>query len=233
MQAPEIAILSTRPVNETQVKKALRKNIGIDVLSFIETIPVQDIETQQEIEWASTEEAIVVFTSMNAVDAVVETLDGFVPGWRIYCMGNTTKQLLTEYFGEHAIAATADNAAELADEILENEEAEEIIFFCGNKRRDELPGKLRKNNIEVTEIVVYETTLIEHTVEKKYNGILFFSPSAVESFFTKNKLPETTVVFAIGDTTAKAVHKYCTNKIITGQQPGKDELMEQAIEYFS
>jgi uroporphyrinogen-III synthase len=233
MQASKIEILSTRPVNETQVKKAARKNIGIDVLSFIETTPVQDIETQQEIEWASTEDAIVVFTSMNAVDAVVETLDGFIPEWRIYCMGNTTKQLITEYFGEHTIAATADNATELADEILENEEAEEIIFFCGNKRREELPGRLRKNNIEVTEIVVYETTLIEHTVEKNYNGILFFSPSAVESFFIKNKLPETTVVFAIGDTTAKTVHKYCTNKIITARHPGKDELMEQAIEYFS
>jgi uroporphyrinogen-III synthase len=55
----------------------------------------------------------------------------------------------------------------------------------------------------------------------------------VEIFFIKNKLPETTVVFAIGDTTAKTVHKYCTNKIITARHPGKDELMEQAIEYFS
>jgi hypothetical protein len=36
-RSSKIDILSTRPVNETQVKKAARKNIGIDVLSFIET----------------------------------------------------------------------------------------------------------------------------------------------------------------------------------------------------
>jgi uroporphyrinogen-III synthase len=233
MPAPKIEILSTRPVDAAQVKTALRRNIGIDVLSFIETTAIQDIETQQEIEWASTENAIVVFTSMNAVDAVVEMLDGFVPEWQIYCMGHTTKQLITEYFGEQSIAGVGDNASELADEILENEEPGSVIFFCGNRRREELPGKLKSNNIDVTEIIVYETTLIEHTIEKKYNGILFFSPSAAESFFRKNTLGESTIVFAIGDTTAKAVHKYCVNKIVTAIQPGKDELMQQAIDYFS
>lgn len=233
MAAYKYTILSTRPVDELQVQNAMKENIGIDTLSFIETTAIHDIETQQEIEWASTEEAIVVFTSMNAADAVTDMLDGFVPGWRIYCMGHTTQQRITEYFGEDAIAGTADNASALADEIIANDESEDVIFFCGNKRRDELPGKLRANNIEVTEITVYETTLIEHTIEKKYDGVLFFSPSAVESFFKKNTLPETTVVFAIGDTTARTVHTYCANKIITAKHPGKDGLMEQAIAYFS
>ena len=30
--------------------------------------------------------------------------------------------------------------------------------------------------------------MIQHKIEKNYNGILFFSPSAVESFFANNKL---------------------------------------------
>lgn len=232
MAGHNIQILSTRPVSAALVKKAARKNMGIDVLSFIETNAIQNIEIQQEIEWASTENAVVVFTSMNAVVAVTEMLDGFVPEWRIYCMGHTTLQLINSYFGEHAIAGTADNAAELAEEIISNEEPDEVIFFCGNKRREELPGKLRTQNIDVTEITVYETTLIHHTVEKNYDGILFFSPSAVESFFTTNKLPVNTTLFAIGDTTAKAIRKYCSNKIVTALQPGKDALLEQAVDYF-
>jgi uroporphyrinogen-III synthase len=76
--------------------------------------------------------------------------------------------------------------------------------------------------------------MIEHTIDKVYDGILFFSPSAVESFFSKNKLPEQTVLFAIGNTTAKTIHRrYCNNRIMISDQPGKDELIEQAIEYFS
>lgn len=226
-------ILSTRPVNPSQVEDAKLKAIQIDVISFIETEAIQTIEVQQEVEWASTEQAAVVFTSMNAVESVTGMLDGFIPTWRIYCIGFKTKELITSYFGADAIAGTADNASELADTIIEHEEYDEIIFFCGNQRRDALPRKLRKLDIDVNEIVVYETITVHHTVDKKYDGILFFSPSAVESFFKKNVLPKTTVVFAIGNTTAETVHKRCPNKILISDQPGKDELVAQAILYFS
>jgi uroporphyrinogen-III synthase len=234
MAEHNIHILSTRPVNESQVEKAKLKGIALDTISFIETEPIQTIEVQQEIEWASTEQATVVFTSMNAVESVTEMLDGFVPAWRIYCIGFKTKELITSYFGADAIAGTADNASELADTIIENEETDEIIFFCGNQRRDALPRKLRKLDIDVNEIVVYETIIVHHTVDKKYDGVLFFSPSAVESFFKKNELPKSTVVFAIGNTTAETVLKYTSkNKILISNQPGKDELVAQAILYFS
>jgi uroporphyrinogen-III synthase len=233
MPEHNLHILCTRPVEKIQVEKAKQKGITLDSFSFIETEAIQNIETQQEIEWASVEEATVVFTSMNAVESVTGMLDGFIPSWNIYCMGNKTKQLVAEYFGEHAIADTADNASDLADKIIENEEPEEVIFFCGNQRREELPVKLRSHHIDVNEIVVYETITIEHTIDKVYDGILFFSPSAVESFFSKNKLPDQTVLFAIGNTTAKTIHRYCNNRIMISGQPGKDELIEQAIEYFS
>jgi len=232
MPVTDINILSTRPVDESQVQQALKKGIAIDAISFIETEAIQDIEIQQEIEWASVEQATVVFTSMNAVEAVTGMLDGFVPEWSIYCMGHKTKQLVTAYFGEQSITATADNASALADTIIENEGTDEIIFFCGNQRREELPAKLREQNIDVNEIVVYETNIIEHIIDKEYDGILFFSPSAVESFFMKNKLPVHTVVFAIGNTTAQTAHKFCNNRIMISAQPGKNELVAQAVLYF-
>jgi uroporphyrinogen-III synthase len=233
MPEQNIHILCTRPVDDALAEEAKQKGIAIDTLSFIETEAIQDIEVQQEIEWASVEQATVVFTSMNAVEAVIAMLDGFIPQWRIYCMGYKTKQLVTEYFGASRISGIADNAAELADTIIETEEPEEVIFFCGNQRRGELPVKLREHDIPVNEIVVYETIAIEHTVEKEYDGILFFSPSAVESFFRKNRPAEKTIVFAIGNTTSETVQKYCSNKIIISKLPGKDELVEQAVAYFS
>ncbi len=233
MPEHSIHILCTRPVDHSLVEEAKQRGIALDVLSFIETEPIRDIEVQQEIEWASVEQATVVFTSMNAVESVTEMLEGFVPEWSIYCMGHKTKQLVTTYFGAGSISATADNAVELADRIIETEEPEEVIFFCGNQRRDELPRKLREQNISVNEIVVYQTIAIEHTIEKKYDAVLFFSPSAVESFFKKNKLTDKTIVFAIGNTTSETVQKYCSNRIIISRSPGKDELVEQALEYFS
>jgi len=232
MPEHKIHILSTRPVESLRLKEAWLKGIKLDALSFIETVAVQNIEIQQEIEWASVQQATVAFTSMNAVIAVIEMLDGYVPDWRIYCIGFKTKQLVAEYFGEQSVSGTAENASELANEIIENEDPEELIFFCGNLRRDELPGILNKHNIPVNEIVVYETHAIHHKVDKAYDAVLFFSPSAVESFFSNNKLPAHTVVFVIGDTTNKAVLKYCHNKIIVSKLPAKEKMIEEAIAFF-
>lgn len=233
MPKNSVTILSTRPISGKQLDNALAQGVRISVRSFIETSPVQNIEIQQELESISVQEAIVVFTSMNAVEAVIGMLDGHIPDWRIYCMGNTTQQLVADYFGEDAIAGTGNNAVELAETLIENEMPDEVIFFCGNLRRDELPARLHKERIDVQEIIVYETTAIHQKVEETYDGILFFSPSAAESFFATNQLPPHTVLFAIGTTTRDAIARFTQNRIVVSGQPGKDELVEQAVNYFT
>lgn len=233
MQQNKINILSTRPLNKSLVQEAKAVGISIDELSFIDTEPIQDIATQQEIEQAYLQSSTVVFTSMNAVDAVLAWQDGQQPDWVIYCMGNTTKLLLKENFGEHSVAGTASSAAELAELIAEESDIDEVIFFCGEQRRDELPAILRNKGIEVHEIIVYETIHTPHKVSKDYHAILFYSPSAVSSFFSNNKVPAQTILFAIGNTTAKTIQQYCNNTIIIGKEPGKEELVRQAMEFFS
>ncbi|HEX7904969.1 MAG TPA: uroporphyrinogen-III synthase [Chitinophagaceae bacterium] len=233
MQDNTIHILSTRPLNDSLVAEAKAEGVIIDQLSFIETEPIQTIEVQQEIEQALLLSATVVFTSMNAVEAVAAWQDGLQPEWSIYCMGNTTRQLVKEYFGEESIVGTASSAAELAELMIEEDQPEEVLFFCGDQRRDELPAILRNNNIDVNEIVVYQTIPVYHTIEKKYAGILFFSPSAVTSFFKKNKLTGQTILFAIGNTTATEIKKYSSNKIIISDEPGKENMVRQVMEFFS
>lgn len=232
MQENKINILSTRPLSTSLVEEAKDAGLLIDELSFIETEPVEDIVVQQEIEQAYLRSATVVFTSMNAVDAVVTWQDGQQPDWVIYCIGNTTKQLVKENFGANSVAGTAASAAELAEKIVEEHDIAEVIFFCGDQRREELPAILSNNNIDVQEIVVYQTIPVHHKIEKIYAGILFFSPSAVESFFSKNKLPGQTILFAIGNTTAAEIKKYTNNKIIINAEPGKENLVRQMMEYF-
>ncbi|MEO5943350.1 MAG: uroporphyrinogen-III synthase [Ferruginibacter sp.] len=229
----KIQILCTRPVDDTAKDLCIANNIELNVFSFIATEPIETVEVQQEIENALSLSATVIFTSMNAVEAVAEFLFDEQPGWRIFCIGNTTNELVKKYFGEDKIAGTAQDALALAEVIIEEGEATEVVFFCGDKRRDELPSALNAADIDVQEIVVYETIQVQHKIEKEYHGILFFSPSAVESFFLVNKLNSETVLFAIGNTTAQAIKKYCNNKTITGEEPGKQNLVEKMIEYFT
>jgi len=232
MAQNNITILSTRPLAASVIEDAAARGVVVEVQSFIETEAIQSVEVQQEIEQVLLQSAAVVFTSMNAVEAVAAYAGEEIPDWTIYCMGQTTQQLVKKYFGEESIAGTGDNATDLAELVAEEAYTDEVIFFCGDQRRDELPQILRSNALEVTEIVVYHTIATPHTINKQYNGILFFSPSAVDSFFSVNKTAAFTTLFAIGSTTAAAIKKHSAATIITADKPGKDSLVDKAINYF-
>lgn len=228
-----IQILSTRPIQQSLIKDARDAGIDIDELTFIETNPIQSKLVDKEIENTLKETATVVFTSMNAVEVVGNQIKEHQPNWKIYCMGTTTQQLVVKFFGQNLIEGTANDAASLAKQIIKDQPKEKLIFFCGDQRRDELPELLKQYSIEAKEIIVYETTAIHHLIQKQYDGILFFSPSAVESFFTNNKVVENTVLFAIGNTTAKELKKYSNNKIVISNEPGKENLAKTMINFFN
>lgn len=225
-------ILSTGPVQQELVQEAKEHNILLDTVSFIATEPVQAVDVQQEVEQVALQYATVIFTSKHAVEAVITILDQQIPAWNIYGIGNTTQQLIANYFGEDAIAGSAHDAASLATLITEQEEADEVFFFCGDLRRNELPSQLEQAGITVQEIVVYRTVHVHKKIQEAYHGILFFSPSAADSFFTQNHPANNTILFAIGKTTEATIKKYSDNTIITAVSPGKKELVRMAIDHF-
>lgn len=229
----KITILCTRPLETALVEAAKAKDIIIDIVSFIDTSPVKSANVQAEIKKLFTQPSAVVFTSMNAVNAVATHLNGEAPNWNIFTIGNTTRELAARYFGEAAVTGTGDNATTLADAIIANKSIKQVIFFCGDQRRQELPGRLRQHGITVQEIIVYHTTSTPHKVNKPYDGILFFSPSAVQSYFHANPVLPNTILFAIGQTTADAI-KFFTdeNTLIVSEKPGKEDLVKKMFEYF-
>lgn len=227
-----INILCTRPIPDELLSMAKRKGVNIEILSFIDTVSIDTIDVQQEIENSFLKSATVVLTSMNAVEAVATYLEDQEPDWQIYTMGVTCKELVKEYFGEDSIAGTASSAKELAELIVEDSNTSEVIFFCGDQRRDELPSILESNNIEVFEIEVYHTIPTPHKISKHYDGILFFSPSAVRSFFQKNKSEPNSIFFAIGETTSQEIEKFTKNKVIVSSESGKESLVKEMLEFF-
>jgi uroporphyrinogen-III synthase len=232
MPPNKITILSTRSLDQRFIKEAAEKNIFIDAIPFIKTEPTTSIETQQEIEHLATITATVVFTSRNAVEAVVTELDGYQPNWQIFCMGHATREAVEKFFQKNAVAGTAVKAIELAEDVIKKTDADEVIFFCGNQRRNELIDALKAADLEVNEVIVYQTTAVPQKIDKKYDGILFFSPSAVKSYFQKNKPGKQTVLFAIGDTTGKELSHYSNNKIRISNKPDKHDLLKKMILYF-
>jgi uroporphyrinogen-III synthase len=228
----KITILSTRPLETALLEAAKAKDIVIDIISFIDTTAVNSTGVQEEIKKVLTQPANIVFTSMNAVQAVANQLNGIAPAWNIFCIGNTTRELAAKYFGENAVRGTGINALALADNIIADRLVKQVTFFCGDQRRGELPGKLRQHGVTVQEIIVYHTTNTPHKVNKLYDGILFFSPSAVQSFFYANPVQPSAVLFAIGQTTADAIKNFTTNTVVVSEKPGKEDLVKKMFEYF-
>jgi len=232
MPGSKIRILSTRPLEAALLEQAAGKGIRIDTLSFIATDPIGDEALIQHIETLISRPLTAVFTSMNAVEAVAIHLNPPQPeNWKIFCIGATTRQLVHEHFGEASIAGTAPAAAALTDVIL-RQAPSEVFFFCGDQRRDELPDRLTQAGVRVNEVVVYRTTQTPHMVETAYDGIAFFSPSAVHSFFAMNTVPAPTRLFAIGETTANTIRGYTDNPVVSSKWPEKETLVQQMIDYF-
>ncbi|WP_207495972.1 uroporphyrinogen-III synthase [Aridibaculum aurantiacum] len=233
MKENKINILTTRPLAQPLVEYAVEQGVAIDVKSFIDTKLNINEPTARRIKQLASKEATVVFTSMNAAEAVIRSLEvlGADPEWIIYTLGGVTSTIIEQYFTASEIFSEAINATQLAENIILNEE-EEVFFFCGKQRRDELPVMLQEKHIKVEELVVYETIETPVKVKKTYDGILFFSPSAVKSFFSVNTVGESAILFAIGATTAAALRKQSGNKILVSDHPNKEYLAKMAIDHL-
>lgn len=232
MQATKAHILCTRSLEAAPLQKAIAYGLQMDTLAFIQTTPIHAPEFIQQVKQVAAQKTTVVFTSIKAVQAVWPQLDQ-VPDWQIYCLGGVTKELVKEHFGEKAIAGASKNATSLAEKIIVAETLPQTVyFFCGDQRMDELPQILQHQQIAVTEIIAYTTEQTPHTIEANYDGILFFSPSAVHSFFSTNTIQTDVVLFAIGKTTAATIQSYVCNKVIISEWPGQEHMIDLVIDYF-
>lgn len=232
MQGNKVEILCTSHIKEELLSKAATKNIFINVQSFIKTETHLSEETKQKIKTLASKRIAVIFTSKNAVNAVVQQLST-IPDWDVHCISGVTKQTAIEFFGKERIAASAKNAAGLAEKIIANKAIKEVVFFCGDQRLNDLPEILKQYNIGIKELIVYTTEETPHTIQKEYDAILFFSPSAVHSFFSVNTISTSVLLFSIGKTTSKTIATYCSNLVNTSESPGKEQMINLVIDFFS
>lgn len=230
-------VLSTKKLEPSLVEQANQHGIEIIEQEFIAVNPILSKEKQDEImPWIEKKELItVVFTSANAVEAVKHYLhknNAEQPlHWNVFCISGRTKNAVATFIHPANILGTAEYGKDLAQKIIASG-VKELVFFCGTKRREELPGMLKKAGITVQEITVYETVETPVTAIENIDGILFFSPSAVTSFFSANGLNANTVCFAIGHTTADAIASFTGNTIITSEYTSQEMMLASLIKTY-
>lgn len=233
-------ILCTRPLSEHLLEEAAAQGLDISVAAFTDIQPLVTKELRAIIQPLISRDITVVFTSAHAVKTLEQhylrqpdTFFEVGDNWQVCCLEAGTLQAVQAALPGCRIKASAANATDLANAILKQGDVTEVYFFCGRQRREELPSILTGNGIAVHEIVLYENVPTPVITGNDYDGIFFFSPSAVTSFFSANRLPKTTVCFAIGATTARTVEDFTDNRIIISTAPRAESMVQTAIFYFN
>lgn len=218
-----ITVLSTKKLNQIQLQTFQNKLVTVIHHDFIRTQP-KNFELQQINDF-------LIFTSQNAVLGILEhTAFQTIKQKPVLCVGIKTKALL-EKNGFHVLACEKGAKALIA--IIENQyKKESFTFFCGQNRLDTLPDYFNSNQITWNTYEVYQTELTPVKIENELDGILFFSPSGVESFFIKNKINPNQVAFCIGETTAETAQKKEFQKVEIAQEPSIESVIDTAIHFF-
>lgn len=228
-----INILSTRLILPALIEQAEGSGIQIDQKEFIRTTSLITPEKADIVQHISADTDLV-FTSTNAVEALSKLVHEYNihPGQhRVFCVDGRTSLSINTLFPSFIITTAAETAQALAEEMLKHE-VQQVCFVCGNLRRDELPAVLHQNGIAVTELELYRTETTPVKMEQHFDGLIFFSPSAVVSFFSLNKISAGTTCFAIGHTTANAIKKYTSNEIVVAAKPRQDNIISRVIKHY-
>lgn len=216
-----VRILSTKKLQTNQKQYLLNAGLSVLEADFISVgLIAFEIGTIHEN---------LIFTSQNAVISFLHNeKSADLKDRKIFCVGIKTKAAL-EHYG-YKVEACTDYAEDLAGIITEGYKSESFTFFAGSMRRDTLPEALTKAGIEMNEILAYETVLTPHNINAPLNGILFFSPSGIESYLKENIIKDE-MCFCIGTTTANALRDI-TQNIVIANQPTVENVIIQCINYY-
>ena len=128
------------------------------------------------------------------------------------------------------VAKVAKNAQALAEYLSTALENKNVTYFCSDVRLDILPAYLQSHDITINEVEAYKTMLSPEKLDDSVTGVLFYSPSGIESYLTENNADK--VAFCIGETTAKEARKHFEN-VQVAQLPSVDSVLELVNSHFT
>ena len=170
----------------------------------------------------------VVITSKNTVEALMTNFSASELQFKnIYCVGRRTKRLIENRIGK--VTHIEPNAKKLAEYLVKHLNDKEVTYFCSDLRLDTLPDILSTNHITVNEVEAYQTKFDADKVEADLDGVMFYSPSTVESFLKQNK--PNGIAFCIGETTGNVAKQYFEDVRIA-KVPTVESVIELVNEYY-
>ena len=219
-------LLSTKIISEKFRDLLIKNNYQIDEKSFIKILP---FKSKSNIFISEN----IIFTSKNAIKIILKNslIKNKLINKNIYCVGKSTAELIIK--NNLNLVRSENNSKNLSKFILANFKSSKSSFtyFSGKKRLQELENSLKKNNINIIIHEIYDTLLTPLKINDFYDGVLFYSPSAVKSFFKGKNSLNKTYGFCIGNTTAKELNNY-SNRYSVAKSNSEENMLVSINKYF-
>ena len=223
------SVLSTKKL--TIAQKELLLNSGLTLVEY-DAIGIELIDFEMPSNVTNA-----IFSSQNAVRAFLRHPKRPISELTLFCVGPKTAATLED--NGYSVSKIAENSSNLTDFIIKNHKNNAFHYFCGNKRRDELPLGLKHENIRFKEIETYKTVLKNRRFTRTFDALLFYSPSGVESYVSANLDPPgdknpagLPAAICIGPTTASAAENYFGN-VITANSTSVESVIAKAAKFFN
>lgn len=219
----KVQVFSTRTLSEEQ--RLRFKNVQVGSTDFLKIsfnrIPKPILKSKIDN---------VIITSQNAVEAILSSVPKEELQFKnIYCVGRRTKRLIEKKIGK--VKHSENYAKDLAAYLVEYIDGTEVTHFCSNIRLDELSTTLEKNHIKVNEVEAYKNILDSEKIDPNIEGIMFYSPSTVESYMINNTA-EGKIAYCIGNTTAAEAKKYFKD-VRTAKIPTVESVIDLVNEHYA
>jgi uroporphyrinogen-III synthase len=214
-------------------------NVEIDFHKFIKIEGVSSKEFRQS-RINLLDYSAVIFTSRNAVDhyfRMAKELRADIPQtMKYFCMSESTAFYLQKYvqYRKRKIFHGKQNFDDLM-EIIRKHKEEKYLLPCSDIHKASISQLLDENEIIYKKGIFYRTLAsdLSHVDIKKYNMLIFFSPTGIVSLFKNfpGFVQNSTLIGAFGPTTGNAVKE--AGLTLNIEAPTKNApSMTMAIEEF-
>src|SRR5919204_171570 len=189
----------------------------------------------------------LVFTSVNAVNAVADRLDALrvtVPASvLIAAVGGATADAVARRIRGVDFVPSRANADTLGDE-LPDEKAQRVVFPRGDLASEALTARLRMRGARVSDVIAYRTvpgpgtaTLEAAVREGTLDAVIFMSPSSVrfagDTLVAARLSSLRPAIACVGGTTAAAVREIGIEPDIVAATASVGGIVEALLRHFT
>lgn len=184
-----------------------------DKVVNLEVFKVQSLKFEVDLKLYDA----LVFTSKSAIYALEENKIDWknIPS---YLIAEATSKIAKDLGANIVYTGKSGHGNDFANELIHLLKDKKVLYVKAKKTVSNLPNILRENQIDIDELISYETVCNRSLKEvdlEEGSTIIFTSPSSVECFFKKFSWNSSFKAIVIGKTTAFYLPKEIKNYKIT------------------